>query len=86
MDFPSQIWAEKPAHEVETHWLSSKEKVQGAAVSKEDHAESVLGPNSIAFLEKGATVDSASYHQLFRHNSSYLLNDSHIYIYIYIYI
>ena len=36
-------WMEKTVHRVETHWLSSKEKVLGAVVSKEGHADSVLG-------------------------------------------
>ena len=38
------------------------------------------------YLDKDATVNSTSYCQLFRHNSSYLLNNLYIYIYIYIYI
>ena len=34
---------EKTLHEVEIHWLSDKEKVLGAVVSKEGHADSLLG-------------------------------------------
>ena len=30
-------------HGVETHWLSDKENVLDAAVSKEGHADSLLG-------------------------------------------
>ena len=35
-------WAEKSVHEMETHWLSGKEKVQDTAVSKEVHTDSFL--------------------------------------------
>ena len=59
-------------------WLSGKEKVPGAAVSKEGHAYSLLGnegPTTIDFLEKGATVNSASYCQVIRKTLPYLLND-----------
>ena len=34
------LWAS--LHRVETHWLSGKEKVPGAAVRKEGHADSLL--------------------------------------------
>ena len=39
------LWAyiEKTFHVVETHRLSSKEKVVGAAVTKEGDADSLLG-------------------------------------------
>ena len=40
---------------METHWLSGKEKVPGAAVSKGGHADSLLDmrrPITIDFLEK----------------------------------
>ena len=37
------------------------------------------GPITIDFFEKGASVNSASYCQLLRQNSPYLLNDLHIY-------
>ena len=38
------LWArvKKTAHEMETHWLSSKVKVLGTAVSKEGQADSLL--------------------------------------------
>ena len=44
-----------------------KKKFLGSAVSKEGHADSLLGykRNDMDFLEKGATINSA-YCQLFR--------------------
>ena len=42
MGLPQQAWVEKTAHEVEIHQLSCKEKVPGARVSKEGHADSLL--------------------------------------------
>ena len=41
---------------METRWLSSKEKVLGTAVRKDD-SDGLLGPIIIDFLEKGATMD-----------------------------
>ena len=38
----SLSWKKKTVNEVETHWLSGKEKVSGEAVSKEGHADSLL--------------------------------------------
>ena len=38
-----QAWVEKIVHEVETHWLSCKEKVSVVAVRKESDADSVPG-------------------------------------------
>ena len=35
----------------------------------------MIGPITIDFLEKGATVNNISYCQLLRQNSPYLLND-----------
>ena len=49
------------------HRLSGKEKVLGRAVSKEGHANGFLDrerPITIDFLEKGATINSASYCQI----------------------
>ena len=43
MGLPLWTWAKKTVHGVKTHWLSSKEKVPGAIVSKEDNADSLLG-------------------------------------------
>ena len=43
MSLPLQAWVGKSVHEVETHRLSGKEKVLGAVVSKEGHADSLLG-------------------------------------------
>ena len=34
MGLPLRAWVGKTAHEAKTHWLSSKEKVPGTAVSK----------------------------------------------------
>ena len=51
-------------------------------VSKEGHADNLLGHErtiTIEFFEKGATVNNASYCQLLRQNSTYLLNDPCIY-------
>ena len=42
MGLPRWAWVEKTVHRVETHWLSSKEKVLDTAVSKEGHADSIL--------------------------------------------
>ena len=46
MDLSQRTWVEKPVDEVETRWLSSKEKVPGAAISKEGHGDSLLGHES----------------------------------------
>ena len=57
-------YVEKIVDGMEANWLSGREKDPGAAVSKEDHAESVLGyerPINIDFLEKGTTVNKAFY-------------------------
>ena len=35
-------WVENEVHGVETHWLSCKENILGAVVSKEGYADSVL--------------------------------------------
>ena len=69
MGLPLRARVKKTVHGVETHWLSGKEKVLGAAVSKESHAGTVFYDMkclSIDFLEEGATVNSASYCQLLR--------------------
>ena len=74
MDFSLRV--KKTIHRVETHWLSGKKKVLGATVSKEGHANSLLGherTNHLVSLKKGATINSASYCQLLRQNSPYLL-------------
>ena len=41
IDFPQQTWVKKAVHKVETHWLSGKGKVLGAAVNKEGNANSL---------------------------------------------
>ena len=63
---------EKMDNEIETHWLSCKKKVQSAAVSKEDHADSILDKKwsiTIDFNENGATLNSTSYCKLLREKS-----------------
>ena len=40
-------WVEKTVHGVVTHWLSGKEQVLNAAVSKEGLADSLLGHERI---------------------------------------
>ena len=42
MSLPWWTQVEKKVHGAETRWLSGKEKVPGAAVSKEGHADSLL--------------------------------------------
>ena len=65
---------------MEMRWLYGKVKVLGAVVSEKSHAVwNMKGPITIDFLEKGATVNFASYCQLLRHNSPYLLNDSRMF-------
>ena len=69
MGFP--IWAKvkKTVHGVGTHWLSCHEKVLRAAVRKEGHADSLVEHKrciTIDFIEKVATVNTASYCQLLR--------------------
>ena len=44
---PLQAWVENTVSGVKIHWLSSKEKVLGAAVSKDSHADSLLGDERI---------------------------------------
>ena len=40
---PQRAWLEKTVHEVETFWLSDKEKVPVTAISKEGDADNFLG-------------------------------------------
>ena len=67
---------DKTVNRVETHWLSRTEKVLGATVSKESHANSVLGhernhynlypwkgSTTIVIFEKSATANSTTYCQ-----------------------
>ena len=44
------------------------------------------GPMTIDFVEKGATLNSASHCQLFRQNSPYILNEPHTFFNISIFI
>ena len=43
------VVSEKTIHEVETQWLSSKEKVLDTVVSKESHADSLLEQEKIHY-------------------------------------
>ena len=61
---------------METHWLFGKEKILGATVSKEGHANCLLGHE---WTHHGATVNRAYYCQHLRQNSPYWLNDHCIY-------
>ena len=48
---------------MEISWLLRKENIPGAVISKERHADSLLGhkrPITIDFLEKGEIVNSVS--------------------------
>ena len=74
---PLEASVEKLVYGVETYWLSGKEKLLGAAISKEGHVDNVLGKDLslLIFLKKGAIIKSVSYYQLHRKNSPYLLND-----------
>ena len=40
---PDKFAHEKVVHGIETHWLSSKEKVPGTVVSKEGHPDKSFG-------------------------------------------
>ena len=43
MDLPLQAWVEKTVYGVEIRWLSGREIIPDAVVSKEGHADSYLG-------------------------------------------
>ena len=43
MGLPLRAWVKKTVYGMETERLSSKEKILSAVVSKEDHADNVLG-------------------------------------------
>ena len=55
-------------------WFSGKEKFLVAAVSKESQAV-FLDMKGLITIEKGETVNIASYCQYLGQNLSYLLND-----------
>ena len=48
MGLPQQAWVEKTIHGVETHWLSGKKNIRGAAISK-DNANSFMGHERIPY-------------------------------------
>ena len=54
LGLPLQAWVEKTIHAVEIHWLSGKEKVPSAAISKchTDSLQTWKDPYIIDFLEK----------------------------------
>ena len=82
MVLPLWAWVENTIHERETWWLSGKEDILGAGVSERSPCWQSSGiwsgPIAMDFLEKSATVNSASDCQL---HLIYWMT----YIYIYIY-
>ena len=73
---PLQAWL----HRMETCWLSSKEKVLSAAISKEGEVNCDLKHEitiTIDFLDKGATVNS----NFFLQSLHYFLNGLRRYCY-----
>ena len=71
MTLTQGVWTKKTVYQMERNWLSGKEKVPGAAISKNDHhTDSFSGkwkePFTIDFLEKEASVNSVFYCHLFR--------------------
>ena len=64
MVLPKQTRLEKTGNGVEIHWLFGKEKVLGVVISKEGHADILLVHERTYhcdFLEKGTTINNASY-------------------------
>ena len=43
MDVSRRVWVENTVHQMKTYWISGKEKVPGAVVRKEGHADNLLG-------------------------------------------
>ena len=86
--FATMRLSQKTVYGAEVCQLSGKEKVAGAAVSREGHADSLLKHKSYQYWLslKSALLSSDSYCKLLKQNWPYLLNDHHIYIYIYMYI
>ena len=72
------FWLKKTIQGVEIHWLSGKQKVLPVKKVMLTEFWNMKGPSTIGFQEKSATVINAAYCQLFKQNSSYLLNDFHI--------
>ena len=64
MGLPLCGWVEKTVNELETHWLSGKKKVSGTVISKEGHADNLLGYERILISLKKM--------QLIRHDSTLL--------------
>ena len=84
VDLTQRAWVEKTALKWK-HWHSGKEKILGEAVSKESHADTLLGhekPMTIDFLEKGATVNCCSIFLLPTHEVKLILfNECYLSIY-----
>ena len=71
----------KTVHGMETYWLSSKENVLVAVVSKEGNADNVLRLENtllllISFKKKSANENCASSRKLLWQNSPYLFNNT----------
>ena len=47
LHLPLQAWVEKVVHKGEAHWLCNTEKVPGTVISKEGHADNLLGYEKI---------------------------------------
>ena len=64
---PLCAWIEKTIHGVETHWLSDKEKVQGAGINEEEYADRLLWqkePIINRFLKKMCYCKRCLFYQL----------------------
>ena len=69
MDLQLQARVKKTVHQMETHWLSGKEKVPGTVVSKESHVDSLLRQERTHhywFQEKGVSLNRDPYCQLLK--------------------
>ena len=74
-------WTKRTVHGVETNWFSGKEKVSGAAISKEDDTDSLLGHKKIHhywFPWKRCKCKLLSIANFFGNILSCLLNDPHM--------
>ena len=68
-NWPPWAWVEKTVDGVETHWLSGKKKFHAQQLTKNVMLTvfwDLKGPITIDFLEKGTTVNSASYCQVLK--------------------
>ena len=76
MGLPLRAWVEKTVLRVETHRLPGKENLPGAALSKNVSFLEYERTYPSWFLVQGVIVNNATYWQLFKQNSPYLLDDS----------